>query len=217
MSLIGRLRALVTMGRGMATGLSELEAGADPIALFSDWFATARQSGIFLPESMALATSTPDGVPSARMMLLKGFGADGFVFYTNFESRKGGELLENPRAAIVIHWPILERQVRVEGTVEQLTPEESAAYFRTRPRGSQLGAWASRQSAELENRAAMEQRFREHETRFKGGEVPLPPFWGGFRLVPRRIEFWQGRLNRLHDRLRYTRDGDRWTVTRLYP
>lgn len=217
MSLIGRLRALVTMGRGMVTGLSELEAGADPIPLFADWFATARRSGIFLPESMALATSTPDGMPSARMMLLKAFGADGFVFYTNFESRKGGELLENPQAAMVMHWPILERQVRVEGTVERLTPEESAAYFRTRPRGSQLGAWASRQSAELESRADLERRFREHESKFEGGDVPLPSFWGGFRLIPQRIEFWQGRLNRLHDRLRYTRDGDGWTVTRLYP
>jgi pyridoxamine 5'-phosphate oxidase len=217
MSFIGRLRTIFTMGRGMVTGLSELEAGADPIELFAQWFAAARRSGIFLPESMALATSTPDGTPSARMMLLKGFGEGGFLFYTNFESRKGAELLENPRAAMVMHWPILERQVRIEGAVERLAPEESEAYFLSRPRGSQLGAWASSQSAELESREAMERRFREHETKFKGGDVPLPPFWGGFRLVPQHIEFWQGRLNRLHDRLRYTREGDGWTVTRLYP
>jgi pyridoxamine 5'-phosphate oxidase len=217
MSLIGRLRTIFTMGRGMATGLSELKAGPDPIALFADWFAAARRSGIFLPESMALATSTPDGVPSARMMLLKGFGDDGFAFYTNYESRKGTELLENPRAAIVMHWPILERQVRVEGMVEKLPLEESEAYFETRPRGSQLGAWASQQSAELESRREMERRYREHEAKFAPGDVPLPPFWGGFRLVPQHIEFWQGRLNRLHDRLRYTREGDGWTVTRLYP
>jgi pyridoxamine 5'-phosphate oxidase len=201
MSLIGRLRTIFTMGRGMATGLSELKAGPDPIALFANWLAAARRSGIFLPESMALATSTPDGVPSVRMMLLKGFGDHGFAFYTNYESRKGTELLENPRAAIVMHWPILERQVRVEGTVEMLPPEESEAYFETRPRGSQLGAWASQQSAELESRQVMERR----------------PFWGGFRLIPQHIEFWQGRLNRLHDRLRYTREDGGWVVTRLYP
>ena len=201
----------------MATGLSELKAGPDPIALFADWFAAARRSGIFLPESMALATSSADGVPAVRMMLLKDFRDDGFTFYTNYESRKGTELLENPRAAIVMHWPILERQVRVEGTVERLSFEESDAYFRTRPRGSQLGAWASQQSAALENRETMERQYREHETKFQGSDVPLPPFWGGYRLVPQQIEFWQGRLNRLHDRLRYTRDGDGWTVTRLYP
>ncbi len=201
----------------MATGLSELKAGPDPIALFANWFAAARRSGILLPESMALASSTPDGVPSVRMMLLKGFGADGFAFYTNYESRKATELFENPRAAIVMHWPILERQVRIEGTVEKLPPEESEAYFETRPRGSQLGAWASQQSAELESRQVMERRYREHEAKFAGGDVPLPPFWGGFRLVPQHIEFWQGRLNRLHDRLRYTREGDGWAVTRLYP
>lgn len=217
MSFMGRVRTLFTMGRGMVTGLSELEAGPDPIALFADWFAAARRSGILLPESMALATSTPDGAPSARMMLLKDFGEGGFVFYTNFESRKGAELLQNPRAAIVMHWPILQRQVRIEGVVEQLSHEESAAYFRTRLRGSQLGAWASQQSAELESRAVMERRFREHETRFKGGDVPLPSFWGGLRLIPQHIEFWQGRLNRLHDRLRYTREGDGWRVARLYP
>lgn len=217
MSLIGRLRTIFTMGRGMAMGLSELKAGPNPIALFADWFAAGRRSGILLPESMALATSTPDGAPSVRMMLLKDFGEDGFAFYTNYDSRKGVELLENPRAAIVMHWPILERQVRVEGTVEKVSAEKSDSYFRTRPRGSQLGAWASQQSAELESRQVMEQRYREHEAQFAAGDVPLPPFWGGFRLVPQHIEFWQGRLNRLHDRLRYTREGDGWTVTRLYP
>ncbi len=218
MSLIGRIRTLFTLGRGMATGLTELRAGPDPIALFADWFAAARRSGIFLPESMTLATSTKDGVPSARMMLLKDFGhQSGFVFYTNYESRKSAELLENPQAALVMHWPILERQVRVEGTVEKLSHEESEAYFRTRTRGSRLGAWASQQSAELESREALERRYREHDEQYRGEEVPLPPFWGGYRLIPQRIEFWQGRLNRLHDRLCYTQDGDGWKVTRLYP
>jgi pyridoxamine 5'-phosphate oxidase len=166
---------------------------------------------------MTVATATAGGAPSARMMLLKGVEDGGFVFFTNYESRKAAEIEANPRAALVFHWPVLERQVRVEGTVARLDPAASEAYFRTRPRGSRIGAWASRQSAALADRAELEAQVREHEARFAGGEVPLPPFWGGFRLVPERIEFWQGRLNRLHDRLRFERAGTGWRAVRLYP
>ncbi|RMG48388.1 MAG: pyridoxamine 5'-phosphate oxidase [Acidobacteria bacterium] len=217
MSWIARLRALATLGRGVIGGLSEEAAGDDPIALFRRWFDDARRAGLLLPEAMGLATATPDGRPSVRMMLLKAADERGFVFYTNYESRKGRELRANPRAAIVLHWAALQRQVRAEGTVSRLTPEESYAYFKTRPRGSRIGAWASRQSAELASRRELEERFAEFEARFRGKDVPLPPFWGGFRLAPARIEFWQGRANRLHDRLLFERDGPGWRRRRLSP
>lgn len=217
MSVLRHIKAILTLGRGTLGGISELEAGDDPIALFREWFDDARDAGFLLPESMAVATATPDGRPSARMMLLKGVEDDGFLFYTNYGSRKAAELDENPRAALVFHWDVLERQVRVEGSVERLPNETSAAYFRTRSRGSQIGAWASRQSEKLESREVMERRFRRCEEEFRGEEVPLPDFWGGYRLRPVRIEFWQGRANRLHDRLEYRRSDRGWSVTRLYP
>jgi pyridoxamine 5'-phosphate oxidase len=215
--LRSNLRAILTLGRGVTRGISPLTAGEDPIAMFRTWFDEARDAGIFLPERVAIATATADGAPSVRMMLLKGVDERGFVFYTNYESRKGSELEQNPRAALCFHWPILERQVRVEGGVERITPEESEAYFHTRARGSQLGAWASEQSRELPNREELERNFEEHKVKFRGGEVPLPPFWGGYRIQPDRIEFWQGRLNRLHDRLLYTRSSDGWGIRRLNP
>lgn len=195
----------------------DLTAADDPIVFFERWFREARDAGLYLPEAMTVATATPDGVPAARMMLLKGVDQRGFVFFTNYESRKGRELLANHRAALVFHWALLQRQVRVEGSVERLTSAESEAYFQTRPRGSQIGAWASQQSAELRSRDELDGRVREQETRFAGETVPLPPFWGGFRLLPTAIEFWQGRINRLHDRLRYTRVDGRWVMSRLYP
>jgi pyridoxamine 5'-phosphate oxidase len=207
----------MTLGQGMARGLTELTAGPDPVALFADWFASAKQAGLMLPEAMTVATASREGSPSARMMLLKAFGADGFVFYTNYESRKASELEENPRAALVLHWPTLQRQVRVEGRVERLSPEDSTAYFDSRPRGSRIGAWASKQSSPLENREDLERRFKESEQQFADGRIPLPPYWGGFRVIPEFIEFWQGRINRLHDRLRYSRTSHGWTVQRLYP
>jgi pyridoxamine 5'-phosphate oxidase len=217
MSLLSTLRALLILGKGTTRGLSEDDAAGDPLALFGRWFQDARRAGLFLPESMVLATSSSDGTPAARTMLLKGFDERGFRFFTNYESRKGRELAENDRAALVFLWGVLQRQVRVAGRVERLSESESREYFATRPRGSQLGAWASNQSSVIPNRAALDARFREHEERFRAAEVPLPPFWGGFRLVPRTIEFWQGRANRLHDRLLFTREAEAWSVSRLAP
>ncbi len=217
MSVRSTIRTLWTLGKGTFTGLSEPTAGADPLALFGEWFDAARRSGILLPEAMTVATTTGEGVPSARMMLLKGFDDRGFVFYSHYESRKSQELIQNPKAALVFHWSVLQRQVRIEGSVQRIPTEESAAYFRTRHRGSQIGAWASKQSAVLADRGQLEERFRKYEQQFKNGEVPLPALWGGFRLAPTCIEFWQGRVNRLHDRLQYNRQGDSWTVERLYP
>jgi pyridoxamine 5'-phosphate oxidase len=165
----------------------------------------------------ALATADAKGRPAVRMVLLRGVDERGFVFHTNYNSRKARELTENPRAALCFHWPTLEEQVRIEGLVERLPPSESDAYFTSRPRGSQLGAWASDQSAVLSSRETLEEAYREIERRFADGPVPRPPFWGGFRLVPERIEFWFGRPDRLHDRILYDRTADGWTIERLYP
>lgn len=166
---------------------------------------------------VALATAAPDGLPSVRMVLLRGVDERGFVFHTNYNSRKARELSANPQAAMCFHWPTLEEQIRIEGRVERLPAEESDAYFATRPRGSQIGAWASNQSAVLASRAALEEQYLEVERRFPEGAVPRPPFWGGFRLVAQRIEFWYGKADRLHERISYTREGDAWRVERLYP
>ncbi|MGD2067640.1 MAG: pyridoxamine 5'-phosphate oxidase [Gemmatimonadota bacterium] len=219
MSLLSRMRLVATMGRGLVRGLPEADARRDPIELFREWWAAAEEAGMFLHERFALATATPEGRPSVRMLLLKGLDPRGFVFYTNYGSRKAAELDANPRASMCFHWGVLERQVRVEGRVERIGHEESAAYFRTRSRGSQIGAWASRQSDELADRADLEERVAELKKRFDGREVPLPDFWGGYRLAPERIEFWQGRPDRLHDRLRFEREGPggEWTTRRLYP
>jgi pyridoxamine 5'-phosphate oxidase len=217
MSLIEKLRALITLGQGMVGGLPELTAADDPIILFKGWYASAKQAGLFLPEAMTLATCTKDGAPSARMMLLKGVDSEGFVFYTNYESRKATELIDSKQAALVFHWPTLQRQVRVEGAVAKVSQRESEAYFRSRPRGSRIGAWASKQSSVLGSRMELEQSFQEYERRFEEGDIPLPDFWGGFRLRPQRIEFWQGRIDRLHDRVCYQRVDGGWQVVRLYP
>ncbi len=217
MSIKSTLKSVLTMGKGVTRGLPESTADRDPIDLFDEWFAEARESGILLPESTSLATATPEGVPSSRMVLLKAFSADGFVFYTNYQSRKAVELDANPRAALLLHWAVLQRQVRVEGRVERIGAAESEAYFRTRTRGSQIGAWASRQSNTLHVRSELEEQVSEVEERFKNQEIPLPEFWGGYRVVPERIEFWQGRLNRLHDRLIYSRQEGGWDTERLYP
>jgi pyridoxamine 5'-phosphate oxidase len=190
----------------------------DPHVQFERWFTEAADAGITAPEEMALATADDGAVPSLRMVLLKGHDARGFVFFTNRESRKGRELASNPRAAAVLHWRPLHRQVRVEGAVERVDDEESLAYFRTRPRGSRIGAWASPQSEPLPSRAELERRVAEIEARFEGEEnLPLPPFWGGYRIVADAIEFWQGRSTRLHDRVRYELHNGGWRRERLAP
>jgi pyridoxamine 5'-phosphate oxidase len=194
-----------------------LEHDADPVARFDSWLSQAFAAGIPNADATALATATPDGQPSVRLVLCKGADERGFVFYTNVESRKGRELEVNPRAALAFYWVALGRQVRVEGAVEPLPPEETFAYFRTRPRASQVGAWASPQSDVIESREFLERRVADIEARYPGDAVPLPPHWGGYRLIPHVIEFWEHRESRLHDRLRYTRSATGWRVDRLAP
>jgi pyridoxamine 5'-phosphate oxidase len=189
----------------------------DPIERFREWFREAERAGVEVPEAMTLATADADGAPSARMLLLKGADEEGFVFYSGYVSRKAGELDQNPRAALVFYWRMLGKQVRVEGPVERVSESESAAYFATRPRGSQLAAWASHQSQPLESREELERRYAELEREYAGREVPRPPHWGGFRLRPDAIEFWEHRENRLHDRFRYTRAREAWRAELLSP
>jgi pyridoxamine 5'-phosphate oxidase len=191
-------------------------ASANPITEFLSAVERATARGVDTAP-VALATADATGRPSVRMVLLRGADAHGFVFHTNYTSRKARELAENPHAAICVHWQAIEEQIRIEGTVERLDDRTSDDYFATRPRGSQIGAWASRQSATLGSREALEEEYRAVEQRFDGWPVPRPPFWGGFRLIPERIEFWFGRADRLHDRLLYLREGDGWRIERLYP
>ena len=196
--------------------LLESQVDPDPLRQFALWFDDARAAGVAMPESMAIATATRDGRPSVRMVLLKGFDERGFAFYTGYESRKGRELAENPRGALLFHWP--GRQVRIEGAVERLSAEEADAYFASRPRASRLSAIASRQSEVIPGREELEARVAEVEERFAGAEPPRPDRWGGYRLVPETYELWQHRDDRLHDRLRYRRDGrGAWVVERLSP
>jgi len=197
--------------------LDERDLDSEPLRQFRLWFDEAHDAGIEAPESMALATSTPEGRPSVRMVLLKHADKRGFGFHTNYESRKGYELAANPSAALLFHWQLLGRQVRVEGLVERIPVEESEAYFRTRPLGSRLAAWASPQSRALANRDELERLYAEAVARFPGETVPLPPHWGGLRLQPEAYEFWQHAANRLHDRIRYELAGDSWTRQRLAP
>ena len=198
-------------------GLRRVELETDPIQQFQKWFQQALDARLLEPSAMTLATADQQGRPSARIVLLKGLDERGFIFFTNYESRKGRELAENPNAALVFYWAKLERRVRVSGGGARISSGESEKYFTARPRGHQLGAWVSTQSEVIANRAVLEKRLDEFEQRYPGA-VPLPPFWGGFVLSPIEIEFWQGRPNRLHDRFRYTRRPDNtWLIERLAP
>ena len=201
-------------GRG---GLDVPDLADDPIEMFERWLRQAIDAGVHEPNAMVLATATTDGRPSSRMVLLKGVGPDGFVFFTNHASRKGDELAANPLCALLFPWHPLERQVRVEGVASVLDDDEVATYFHSRPRGAQLGAWSSQQSRPVASRAELAETYAAVEERFATGEVPVPPTWGGYRVRPEVVEFWQGRPSRMHDRLVYRRSGDGWAVERLAP
>jgi pyridoxamine 5'-phosphate oxidase len=198
-------------------GLREEDCSPDPFRQFEVWFRVAVEAELPDANAAALATCTPDGRPSNRMVLIKGADERGFVFFTNYHSRKARELEQNPQAALCLFWAPLERQIRIEGSIEKVSAEESDSYFRSRPRGSQLGAWCSTQSEVIPSRAFLEERLAELERRFANQDVPRPPNWGGYRLIPESIEFWQGRVNRLHDRIRYRREKDAWVRERLSP
>ncbi|WP_422365821.1 pyridoxamine 5'-phosphate oxidase [Pelagibius sp.] len=193
------------------------DAPADPLEIFKSWLAEAESAEPNDPTALSLSTVGEDGMPSSRMVLLKGYDARGFVFYTNYESRKGRQLLGHPKAAMLFHWKSLRRQVRIEGAVEQVSAAEADEYFASRPKQSQIGAWASDQSRPLEGRFELEKRVAKFAAKYGLGKVPRPPHWSGFRVVPRLIEFWQDGAFRLHDRLVYTRVGEDWTTERLFP
>jgi pyridoxamine 5'-phosphate oxidase len=197
--------------------LDEKDVSIDPFDQFARWLTEAQAAETVEVNAMVLATATPVGRPSARVVLLRGFDERGFVFFTDYRSRKGEELEVNPRAALAFYWGELERQVRIEGTVARTTLEESASYFRTRPVGSRLGAWTSYQSRPIASREELEAGLREVGRRFSGSDVPVPPHWGGYRVDPECFEFWQGRESRLHDRIQYQREGERWKIERLSP
>jgi pyridoxamine 5'-phosphate oxidase len=198
-------------------GLDESQADPDPFDMFREWLSEAIAAGLYEPNAMVLATVGLDGAPTSRIVLLKGLDERGFVFFTNYQSGKGYDLHAEPRCSVVFPWQEMERQVRVEGTAERLTDGENETYFESRPRQAQLGAWASEQSKVVASRDVLDAEYAEVEARFDGKAVPRPPHWGGFRIVPTAYEFWQGRVGRLHDRLRYSRPSDSWTLERLAP
>lgn len=198
-------------------GLDRNALDNNPIKQFQTWFDDAREAGILEPNAMSLATTGDDGMPDIRTVLLKYFDETGFVFYTNYRSRKARELAENPKAALLFPWIALNRQVRIQGKVEKVSKSESLRYFASRPRNSQIGAWVSEQSQAITSRGLLEQKVAEMKRRFSAGEIPLPDFWGGYRVVPERIEFWQGRPSRLHDRFEYVKQDDGWLIDRLQP
>lgn len=201
-----------------AHGLRRADLHSDPFKQFGAWFAAALAADIRDVNAMTLATATPDGKPSVRIVLLKAFDDRGFTFFTNYDSEKGKQLEANPHAALNFFWPKLERQIRISGAVERTSREDSAVYFHSRPPGSRLGAWVSKQSEVIDSRQILDARLEQMEERFADGEIPLPPHWGGYRLKPDQIEFWQGRPNRLHDRFRYSRQADgAWQIDRLAP
>jgi pyridoxamine 5'-phosphate oxidase len=217
MTLLEKLRCLFTFGQGVALPLPEIREDSNPDSLFKQWFEEASQSGILLPEAMSVSTCDSTGQPSSRMVLLKDFDEKGFIFYTNYGSRKSQELSENNKVSLLFHWNVLQRQVRIEGTVEKVSVQQSADYFHSRDRGSQVGAWASKQSEKLNSANELKDRMAHFEEKFPNGEVPHPEFWGGWRIKPHYIEFWQGRASRLHDRVCFDKTDAGWTNHKLHP
>lgn len=201
----------------MYAGLSRDEIDDDPIKQFEQWFLDAQENGLDNPNALSLATADASGMPSVRTVLLKAFDEKGFVFYTNYGSRKARDLAANPQAAMLFHWLEFDRQVKIQGRVEKVSTAESLKYFSSRPHGSQIGAWCSEQSSPIGSRTLLVQAYESMKKKFAEGEVPLPDFWGGYRVIPQRIEFWQGRENRLHDRFEYQLDAGRWLIQRLAP
>ena len=201
----------------MYAGLSREDLAPDPVVQFERWFREATAADLLTPNALSLATAAPDGMPSVRTVLLKAFDHRGFVFYTNYGSRKAREIEANPQAAMLFHWLEFDRQVKIQGQVSRVSSVETLRYFSSRPRGSQIGAWCSQQSAPVGSRMLLEQAFDSMQRKFAAGKIPVPDFWGGYRVEPERIEFWQGRENRLHDRFEYQRDGADWTIMRLAP
>lgn len=217
MTLLEKLRCLFTFGQGVALPLPEISENSSPTQLFQDWFADATKSGVLLPEAMSVSTCNVDGQPSSRMVLLKEYDERGFVFFTNYTSRKSSELIANSKVALLFHWGVLQRQVRIEGEVEKISMEESANYFHSRGKGSQVGAWASKQSQKLKYDKELNDRMQHYQQKFANEEVPHPDFWGGWRIKPHAYEFWQGRANRLHDRLCFTLENNKWQQFKLNP
>lgn len=217
MTFLEKIRCLLTFGQGVTLPMPALDENKSPFELFHQWFDDANRAGILLPEAMSVSSCTKDGKPSSRMVLLKEHNEHGFVFYTNYGSRKSQELTENQHVALLFHWGVLQRQVRIEGTVERTSVAQSKAYFHSRDRGSQVGAHASKQSSKLKHDNELKERVKHFETSFSGQEVPLPDFWGGYRVVPSYIEFWQGRASRLHDRLCFEKNDENWDVFKLHP
>jgi pyridoxamine 5'-phosphate oxidase len=218
MTLLEKLRCLLTFGQGVALPLPEISTETTPHQLFELWFNDAQKSGILLPEAMCVSTCSLSGKPSSRMVLLKEYDEKGFVFYTNYHSRKSQELTKNPQIAALFHWNVLQRQIRIEGTVEKVSAEQSARYFHSRDRGSQIGAWASHQSERLTNPDELKQRVLHFTKKFEDLDtIPYPEFWGGWRIVPTYFEFWQGRASRLHDRICFEKQDNQWLQHKLNP
>ncbi|MGJ8694129.1 MAG: pyridoxamine 5'-phosphate oxidase [Thalassotalea sp.] len=218
MTLIEKLRCLFSFGQGVALPLPIIDETTTPTSLFEQWFNDAKQSGILLPESVAVSTCGTDGQPKSRMVLLKAYDQDGFIFYTNYGSDKSQQLAENQKIALLFHWGVLQRQIRIEGSVEKVDSATSAAYFHSRDRGSQIGAWASHQSKTVLSDEQLKEQVKFYENKFKGQTVPLPEFWGGWRVKPNYFEFWQGRASRLHDRLCFSLNNDKqWQAFKRQP
>ncbi|MBA6340870.1 pyridoxamine 5'-phosphate oxidase [Colwellia sp. MB02u-10] len=217
MTLFEKLRCLFTFGQGVALPLPAIDENADPFSLFKLWFDDANKSGVLLPEAMSVSSVSQDGQPSCRMVLLKEFNQDGFIFYTNYSSRKSQELNTNDKIALLFHWNVLQRQIRIEGCVEKVSAEQSAKYFHSRDRGSQIGAWASKQSSEIQTDTELADSVTYYTKKFAGNPVPLPEFWGGWRIKPNYIEFWQGRASRLHDRVCFKQHNNQWKNFKLQP